>query len=142
MVAFGTQATCYIPPERRRTQKTPGQARSYDGIVIGYVKDMQAYVVWDIEQEKKREVSFYHTIVHEGFYPFRDKQVARKEKEEAPGSFKVSYEELLAPGELEKFHFSEKEKEEIIDKHFGEREGERKSERERETRTRTCARRE
>src|SRR6185437_6259302 len=78
LVAFGTQATCYIPPERRRSKKTPGQARSYDGIVIGYVKDMQAYVVWDIEQEKKREVSFYHTIVHEGFYPFRLRERKRK----------------------------------------------------------------
>ena len=93
LVAFGTQATCYIPPERRRTQKTPGQARSYDAVVIGYVKDMQAYIVWDIEKEKKRDVSFFHTIVHEGFYPLGTR-VARKEKE-APGSFT----ELLVPGE-------------------------------------------
>ena len=54
--------------------------------------------------------------MHEGFYPFRDKKVARKEKEEAPGSFTVSDEELLVPGELEKFHLTEKE---IIEKHFG-----------------------
>src|SRR6185437_8061867 len=103
---------------------------------------MQAYVVWDIEQEKK---SFYHTIVHEGFYPFRDKQVARKEKEEAPGSFKVSYEELLAPGELEKFHFSDKEKEEREEKQRKtdreaqrEKEREREREREREKKTKPC----
>ena len=57
--------------------------------------------------------------MHEGFYPFRDKKVARKEKEEAPGSFTVSYEELLVPGELEKFHLTEKEEKEIIEKHFG-----------------------
>jgi len=34
---------------------------------------MQAYVVWDIKHRKKRDVSFFHCVVHEGYFPLQDK---------------------------------------------------------------------
>lgn len=73
--------------DRREGKKTPGQAKSYDGIVLGYVLDMQAYIVWDIKERKKREVSFFHSIVHEGFYPFREKLGWSEEEKRLPRSF-------------------------------------------------------
>ena len=45
LVAFGTQVTCYIPPDRREGRKTPGQNKAYDRIILGYVDNMQAYRV-------------------------------------------------------------------------------------------------
>ena len=67
--AFGTQVTCYIPPDRREDRKTPGQTKVYDSIILGYVDNMQAYKVWDIKERKKREVSFFHSVVMPHFIP-------------------------------------------------------------------------
>jgi hypothetical protein len=118
LVAFGTQVTCYLPHDRREGKKTPGQAKSYDGIVLGYVLDMQAYIVWDIKERKKREVSFFHSIVHEGFYPFREKLGWSEEEKRLPRSFTPFFEDLLTPEEFKKYSFSEKEEKEILDKYF------------------------
>src|ERR1700710_464721 len=70
LVAFGTQVTCFIPPERRET-KTPSQAKSFEGVIVGYVENSRAYRVWDLEKRKLREVSFYFSVISEGFFPFR-----------------------------------------------------------------------
>ena len=63
LVAFGTQATCFIPPARREGKKTPGQKKSFDGVVVGFVNDMRAYKIWDLEKRKIREVSFNFEVL-------------------------------------------------------------------------------
>ena len=118
LVAFGTQVTCLIPEKRREGKKTPGQKKCFDGIVIGYVLDMQAYIVWDIRERKKREISFFHCIVHEGFYPWRDKKLWSKEEMSLPETFIPMFEDILSPHEFEKYGFSEEEEKEIIRMYF------------------------
>ena len=75
LVAFGTQATCYVPPPRREGKKTPGQKKYFDGVVVGYVKDMRAYKIWDLQARKIREVSFNFSVISEGVFPFREKKI-------------------------------------------------------------------
>src|SRR5205807_1932512 len=53
LVGFGTQVTCFIPPERREA-KTPSQAKSFEGVIVGYVENSRAYRVWDLEKRKLR----------------------------------------------------------------------------------------
>ena len=46
LVAFGTQTTVFLTPEQRKEQKTPGQTKSFDGVVVGYADGMRGYRVW------------------------------------------------------------------------------------------------
>ena len=78
LVAFGTQVNCYIPPPRREGGKTPGQEKCIDGVIVGYGNNMRAYRVYDLKERKFREVSFYFSIISEGFYP-RKEELAHKE---------------------------------------------------------------
>ena len=89
LVAFGTQANCFISPEARKGSKTPGQVKSFEGIIIGYVEGMGAYKIFDILKNKIREVSFYFTVVTEGSFPFRERKNWPKEieKEKEPINF-------------------------------------------------------
>ena len=66
LVAFGTQLTCFIPPERRPDHKGPSQRKAFDGVMLGYADDARAYRVWDIAAKKVREVSFYFCVISEG----------------------------------------------------------------------------
>ena len=75
LMAFGTATTCYVPIERRRGGKEPAQRRSFRGVLLGYLENMPAYRIWDLEAKKIRSVSFNFTICHEGYYPFRDKNM-------------------------------------------------------------------
>ena len=70
LVAFGTHVTCFIPSQQGEGGKTPGQKKFFEGVVIGYVEGMKAYRVWDIKQKKIKEVSFYFSVVSEGYFPF------------------------------------------------------------------------
>ena len=74
---------------------------------MGYVDDMYAYRVWDIAERKTREVSFFHSVVHEGFYPFLDKGKWPEPESELPSSFFPTFEDTLVPEEFKKFSFSE-----------------------------------
>ena len=74
LVAFGTMCTCYLPKDRREGGKHPAQRKSFRGAVVGYVLNMSAYKVWDLENRTRREVPFSFTFIHEGFYPFRNKK--------------------------------------------------------------------
>jgi hypothetical protein len=49
LMAFGTAATCYIPPAQRIGGKEPGQRKSFHGVIVGYEDKMPAYRVWDIK---------------------------------------------------------------------------------------------
>jgi hypothetical protein len=118
LVAFGTQVTCLIPPERREGRKTPGQKRSFDGVVLGYVENMQAYIVWDIKERKKREISFFHSVIHEGFYPFRNKKLWNEEEKSLPLSFTPRLEDIIIPEEFSKYKYTEEEEKEILDIYF------------------------
>ena len=109
LVAFGTQVTCFIPPENRAGRKTPGQAKSFDGIVLGYVDDMYGYRVWDISERKTREVSFFHSVVHEGFFPFLDKKKWPEPDTELRSSqlsktlwFRANFKSFLSPKKKKK----------------------------------------
>jgi len=105
LVAFGTQVTCFIPSDRREGSKTPGKYKSYDGVVVGYGVNMQAYVVWDIKDKKKREVSFFHCVVHEGYHPFQDKK-NWGEDGEVPRNFSPIWEDIKSPADLKGKRFS------------------------------------
>ena len=72
-MAFGTAATCYIPPAQRVGGKEPGQRKSFHGVIVGYGETMPAYRVWDLKAHVIKIVSYNFTICHEGYYPFRDK---------------------------------------------------------------------
>ena len=65
LMAFGTATTCYVPIERRRGGKGPAQRRSFKGALLGYVENMPAYRIWDLEGKTIRSVSFNFTICHE-----------------------------------------------------------------------------
>jgi hypothetical protein len=123
LVAFGTQVTCYIAKQNREGAKTPGQKKAYEGVVLGYVHDMQAYIVWDIKARKKREVSFFHSVIHEGFYPFKDKKIWSEEEKHLPMSFMPRLEDVLIHDEFAKFGYTEEEEKEIIDTYFSHLEG-------------------
>ena len=83
LMAFGTATTCYVPIERRRGGKEPAQRRCFRGVLLG----LPAYRVWDIEAKKIRSVSYNFTISHEGYYPFRDKNMWPPECLEDPSNF-------------------------------------------------------
>ena len=72
LMPFGTSATCYVPIEKRRGGKEPGQRKSFRGVVLGYVDGMPAYRVWDIQQCQVKLISYNFCICHEGYYPFRE----------------------------------------------------------------------
>jgi len=74
LMAFGTAATCFIPPERREGGKDPSQRKSFRGAIIGYEANMPAYRVWNFETRTIKVVSYNFTICHEGYYPFKDKK--------------------------------------------------------------------
>ena len=79
---------------------------------------MQAYLVWDIKERKKREVSFFHSVVHEGFYPFRNKKLWSKEERDLPLCFSPTFEDIITEEEFKKFDFSKEEEKEILEKYF------------------------
>ena len=110
LVAFGTQCTCYIPPPRRSGKKQPGQVKSMEGVILGYVDDMNAYKVWDLKEKKVREVSFYFTVVSEGFFPFKNKKNWPEEEEKEPTSFFPTFETFLRGEEWKLFRFRRKKK--------------------------------
>ena len=107
-VAFGTQVTCCKPKETRDDQKGPGQAKVFDGILLGYVQDMRAYRVWDIKKKKVKEISYNFTVVSEGFYPFRN-QVFRGIRDLEPATFFPTKEILSDRKELGRYQFSSEE---------------------------------
>ena len=120
LVAFGTQVTCFIPEDRREGSKTPGKYKSYDGVVIGYGTDMQAYVVWDIKHRKKRDVSFFHCVVHEGYFPLQDKG-NWGESGEVPKYFSPRWEDIKTPADLKVYQFIDEEEKEILERFLGEK---------------------
>ena len=114
LVAFGTQCTCYIPPPRRSGKKQPGQVKSMEGVILGYVDDMNAYKVWDLKEKKVREVSFYFTVVSEGFFPFKNKKNWPEEEEKEPTSFFPTFETFLRGEEWKLFRFSPEEEKDAL----------------------------
>ena len=61
LVAFGTKCTCYVPETRRDTGKQPSQKKAFEGMIIGYVRDMPAYRVYDLESRKR---CFFYNDLH------------------------------------------------------------------------------
>ena len=63
-------------------------------------------------------MSFFNTIVHEGFYPFRNKNFWSREEKELPKCFSPTFEDVLTPEEFKKFGFTEEEEKEILSEYF------------------------
>lgn len=61
LMAFGTATTCYVPMEKRLGGKGPAQRRSFKGALLGYVENMPAYRIWDLQEKKIKSVSFNFT---------------------------------------------------------------------------------
>jgi len=116
LVAFGTQATCYIPRERREGKKTPGQDKTFDGVVVGYVSDMRAYRIWDIEKRKVREISYNFAVISEGYFPFRDRKTWPEVQEKIPVHFFPTFESFVDKNEWKLFGFSKEQEAEVIKK--------------------------
>jgi len=114
LVPFGTACTCYVPKSRREGGKAPGQKKSFKGAVLGYVLDMNAYKVWDMEKKKKRDVSFAFTFIHEGFFPFHNKKEWPPECVDYPIKFFPSREAILDEREWELFDFDEEQEKEAL----------------------------
>ena len=79
---------------------------------------MQAYIVYDIKERKRREVSFFHSIIHEGFFPFRDKKMWSEEEKLLPKHFTPKFEDIITPLEFKKYSFSDEEEKEILHRHL------------------------
>ena len=105
---------CYLSKEKRVCGKAPGQLRSFRGVIIGYVHDMSAYKVWDVDAKKRRDVSYSFTVVQEGFFPFKDKKAWPVEAEGSPVRFYPTREALLDEKEWEFFDFDAEEEEEVL----------------------------
>jgi transposase InsO family protein len=114
LMAFGTATTCYVPIERRRGGKEPAQRRSFKGALLGYVENMPAYRIWDLENKSIRSVSFNFTICHEGYYPFRDRTTWPPEWNSDPSSFSPIIDGVLSTFEWRKFDFDAEETGEIF----------------------------
>ena len=114
LMAFGTATTCYVPVERRRGGKEPSQRRSFRGILVGYVDNMPAYRIWDLESLTFRSVSYNFTICHEGYYPLRDKADWPPGTKDDPSSFSPTVDGILSTLEWRKFNFDQEEIKEIF----------------------------
>ena len=114
LMAFGTATTCYVPIEKRREGKGPAQRRSFRGVVLGYVENMPAYRIWNIDTEKIVSVSFNFTISHEGYYPFRDKEKWPPQFKEDPENFSPTVDGIISTVNFEKFKFDQEETSEIF----------------------------
>ena len=114
LMAFGTATTCYVPIERRRGGKHPAQRRSFKGVLLGYLENMPAYRIWDIEALTIRSVSYNFTICHEGYYPFRDKNDWPPECLSDPSSFSPVIDGVLSTVEWKKFNFDAEDTGEIF----------------------------
>ena len=108
LVAFGTKCTCYVPVARREGGKQPNQRKAFDGMVIGYVRDMPAYKIYDFESRKKREVSFTMTFIHEGYYPYK----SIPEKDDVPLTFFPTREAALDQNEWKRYGYDQAEENE------------------------------
>ena len=73
--------------EKRREGKGPAQRKSFRGVVLGYVENMPAYRIWNMDSEKIVSVSFNFTISHEGYHSFRDKEKWPPQFKEDPENF-------------------------------------------------------
>ena len=114
LMAFGTATTCYVPIEKRRGGKGPAQRRSFKGVLLGYVENMPAYRIWNLEAKKIVSVSFNFTICHEGYYPFRDKTQWPPECVEDPEFFSPTVDGVISTIDFEKFKFDTEETSEIF----------------------------
>lgn len=113
LVAFGTMCVCYEAEPQREGGKAPGQKRSFRGAVVGYVLNMSAYKVLDLEKRKIREISFSFTFVQEGFFPFLSKG-ACGEEDLRPVRFFPTREALLDEREWREYKFDKEEEDEAI----------------------------
>lgn len=114
LMAFGTAVTCYVPKERRRGGKEPAQRRSLRGVLVGYVENMPAYRIWDIDAKCVKQISFNFTVCHEGYYPFRDKINWPLEMHDDPQTFSPVIDGVLSMTEWKKFKFDEEDAGEVL----------------------------
>ena len=114
LMAFGTQATCYIPVEARKGGKHPAQRKSFHGAIVGYEENMPAYRVWNFETGTIKVVSYNFTICHEGYYPWKDKKNWTADQMCDPEFFSPNFGGVLSQKEWEKYDFDEEERMEAL----------------------------
>lgn len=66
--SFGCRVYCRVP-NARIGGKSVGNARAFDGYLLGYSENSEEYRVWDVLARKLRLVSFNMCIFNEGEYP-------------------------------------------------------------------------
>jgi hypothetical protein len=106
-MAFGTQATCFVPVDARSGGKHPGQRKSFHGAILGYEENMPAYRVWNFETRSIKVVSYNFTICHEGYFPFKDKKNWPADCVRDPEFFSPNCGGVPSREEWEKYDFDE-----------------------------------
>ena len=114
LVAFGTAATCYVPKEKRQGGKEPAQRRSMHGVILGYSDTSPTYRVWDLQQRCIKLCAYNFVILHEGYYPFKDKNNWVPEFFDDPASFAPTFGGVLTMPEWRKYHFDKDDIEEVL----------------------------
>ena len=108
-IAFGTMCKVQIPATQRDGGKGPGQSKTYDGAVVGYMKSGLGYLVEHSENKKTYQVGFTMITVFPGKYPWKE------DAEEGPKIFYPTFEAALDESEWSKFNFSEMEATKALD---------------------------
>ena len=78
--------------------------------------NMSAYKVWDIDTKARRDVPFAFTFIHEGFYPFKNKNDWPQDADTLPLKFYPTRESILDRREWESFNFDRSEEEEVLER--------------------------
>ena len=108
-IAFGTGCKVQIPAAQREGGKGPGQSKTYDGAVVGYMKSGLGYQVEHSENKKTYQVGFTMITVFPGKYPWKE------DSEEGPKVFYPTFEAALDEKEWSKFNFNETEATKALD---------------------------
>ena len=109
-VAFGTRCQVQIPASQREGGKGPTQFRTFDGVVVGYMKSGLGYLVEHAENKKIYNTGFTMTTIFPGDYPWW-----KDVNDDCPKNFFPTLEAAVDANEWEKFKFDELDSSRALD---------------------------
>ena len=108
--AFGTRCQVQIPAGQRDGGKGPTQLRTFDGVIVGYMKSGLGYLVEHSENKKIYNTGFTMTTIFPGDYPWW-----KDTNDDSPKNFFPTLEAAVDANEWEKFKFDEIESSRALD---------------------------
>ena len=108
--AFGTRCQVQIPAGQRDGGKGPTQLRTFDGVVVGYMKSGLGYLVEHSGNMKIYNTGFTMTTIFPGDYPWW-----KDTNDDCPKNFFPTLEAAVDAKEWEKFKFDELESSRALD---------------------------